>query len=80
MMTWHDDVAGTGTWRVHDASLPLWAESNWPAEMYTRLYPHGAPRLAESLMLLGTGVLGALLTYAAVFVSKQAYKQSYKQL
>ena len=55
-------------------------ESNWPAEMYARLYPHGAPPVGESLLLLGVGALGALLTYGSVVLSKRTFKEAYKQI
>ena len=70
----------TGQWVVTDASEPLWAESNWPGEMYTILYPHGAPRTAESVGLLVGGLVGAALTYAAVIGSRLRYKRAYKRL
>ena len=70
----------SGVWRVSDATEPIWAESNWPAEMYARLYPHGAPPVGESLLLLGVGALGALLTYGSVVLSKRTFKEAYKQI
>jgi len=70
----------TGAWHVTDPSEPLWAESNWPSEMYTILYPHGKPSTAESLALLGVGLLSAILTYVGVHVSRHQYKVAYKRL
>ena len=72
--------ATSGAWRVADASEPLWAESNWPNLMYAKLYPYGAPRVGESLLLLGVGAAAALVTYASVYVSRARYKQAYKRL
>ena len=72
--------AATGAWSVTDPSEPLWVESNWPAEMYTTLYPHGAPSTAESVALLLTGVLTSLLTVAVVHCSHLRYKEAYKRL
>ena len=69
-----------GAWQVRDDTEPLWAESNWPNEMYARLYPHGAPRWEESVMLLGVGAFGALATSATVVLSRLSYKRAYKRL
>ena len=69
-----------GAWRVVDLSEPLWAESNWPDEMYSKMYPYGAPRTAEIMLLLSVGVGGAIATYIAVAVSRRSYKQAYKRL
>lgn len=75
----------TGTWRAIppiDPDAPMWAESNWPAEMHTTIYPHGAPRTAESVALLASGSMAALLAYGVVLLSRRQYKQAllYKRL
>ena len=70
----------TGAWRTTDPSEPIWAESNWPPEMHVMLYPHGAPRTAESVLLVSAGLASALLTYGAVVISRVHYKEAYKRL
>ena len=84
---WHDAYSPaieraprTGLWAVVDSAEPLWAESNWPADMYAAVYPYGAPRVGESLLLLSLGGLMSLLTYAGVLLSRVKYKQAYKRL
>ena len=77
--------ASTGLWRVDDGLLalgePLWAESNWPEQMYARIYPHGAPKVGESILLLCVGVGSGLLTYAGVLLSRKSYSSmAYKRL
>ena len=69
-----------GSWRVTDPSEPLWAESNWPAEMYTVLYPHGVPSTTESVSLVAFGLASALLTLAIVHMSHHRFKVTYKRL
>lgn len=64
----------SGRWRVVDTEEPLWAESNWPAEMYAIVYPYGAPRVAESLALLGVGLVSGTLTYLVVVISRRQYQ------
>jgi nicastrin len=67
--------------RLSHCLQPLWAESNWPAQMFTRLYPYGAPNNVESFALLGVGAFSAALTYAIVRLSRHRYKtMSYKRL
>ena len=70
----------SGLWKTVDETEPIWAESNWPAEMHVVLYPYGAARTAESLFLLAVGLLAATLTYCAILISQRQYKQQYKRL
>ena len=71
-----EQSAPGGAWQVVDPSEPLFAESNWPADLYTTLWPHGAPRAAESVGLLFVGALGATLTWAAVVVSRKRFAEA----
>ena len=73
-------IEADGSWRVTDAEEPVWTESNWPADMHATLYPHGAPRSQETLLLLVCGVASTGFSYIAVVLSRQAHKQSYKRL
>jgi hypothetical protein len=75
-----DGGKSAGGWRVTDETEPIWAESNWPPEMHTVVYPHGAPRTVESIMLIVFGLVVALLTFVAVKLSQKSYKEAYKRL
>ena len=70
----------TGGWRVTDLSEPIWTESNWPDEMHTSLFPHGAPRPEESTALFFFGLLMAALTYGSVSFTQRVMKLSYKRV
>lgn len=69
-----------GAWRVTDRTEPIWAESNWPAEMHATLYPHGAPTASEAVPLVVAGATVTCVTWLAVFLSKQMHKRAYKRL
>ena len=45
--------------------------------MHAELYPHGAPRIAESVALLGVGVLSVAATYFFVHIGQKRYDENY---
>ena len=67
-------------WVITDESEPIWAESNWPAEMHVIIYPHGAPRVAETVFLFAFAIVSSALTYAVVLYGRRNYGDAYKRL
>jgi hypothetical protein len=70
----------TGVWTIVDSNASVWAESNWPAEMYTYIYPYGAHSVLEALGMLVFGGLNTLLTVAAVQIARKYHRTIYKRL
>ena len=69
----------SGLWKVVDANRSIWAESNWPAEMYTAVYPHGSHSFAEAVGMLSLGIFNSLVTVGVVHAARR-YHTSYKRL
>ena len=65
-------IRSRGAWRVTDETLPIWAESDWPAGVTASLWP-ASPSLAEGALLLGLGLLSGLLTLGAVRGARHTY-------
>ena len=62
----------TGAWLVLDDTDPsLWAESYWPGELYTTLWPY-SPSTTEGILVIVLAVCNALLTLGALRVVRRA--------
>ena len=68
----------SGRWRTVNAAEPLFCESNWPAEMHTILYPHGAPSPNETVALFGFGIIMAVATIAVIRIARKTHAQAYQ--